>query len=82
MEIDIWSAGVILYIYLAGYLHFEQRMKREYVMHTGRSDHFESEPWPSVSNSAIDIVRTFFLQKFLVYNFLLKNIFSSVISKP
>ncbi|KAL5684065.1 hypothetical protein ACJX0J_010450, partial [Zea mays] len=57
-EADVWSAGVIIYILLSGVPPFwaenEQGIFEE-VLH-GRLD-FESEPWPSVSEGAKDLVR-------------------------
>ncbi|ESQ38126.1 hypothetical protein EUTSA_v10028617mg [Eutrema salsugineum] len=51
-EIDIWSAGVILYILLSGNPPFET----EDEIREGKLD-FESQPWPSISLSAKDLIK-------------------------
>ncbi|XP_004497622.1 calcium-dependent protein kinase 20 [Cicer arietinum] len=57
-ECDIWSAGVIIYILLSGVPPFWDESEQgifEQVL-KGELD-FISEPWPSISESAKDLVR-------------------------
>ncbi|KAG5556913.1 hypothetical protein RHGRI_007225 [Rhododendron griersonianum] len=57
-EADVWSAGVIVYILLSGVPPFWAETEQgifEQVLH-GDLD-FSSDPWPSISESAKDIVR-------------------------
>ncbi|ONK68844.1 uncharacterized protein A4U43_C05F16600 [Asparagus officinalis] len=57
-EADVWSAGVIIYILLSGVPPFWGETEHaifEQVLR-GRLD-FETDPWPSISESAKDLVK-------------------------
>ncbi|KAL9243509.1 hypothetical protein vseg_017386 [Gypsophila vaccaria] len=57
-EIDIWSAGIILYILLSGVPPFWAETERgifDAILKGGID--FESDPWPSISSSAKDLVK-------------------------
>lgn len=62
-EIDIWSAGVILYILLSGVPPFWADTEKGIFDAVLKGDiDFESNPWPSISNSAKDLVRKMLTQ--------------------
>ncbi|XP_050213203.1 calcium-dependent protein kinase 19-like [Mercurialis annua] len=62
-EMDIWSAGVILYILLSGAPPFwaETESGIFNAILQGHID-FESQPWPSISDSAKDLIRRMLTQ--------------------
>ncbi|WJX17613.1 Calcium-dependent protein kinase 14, variant 2 [Trifolium repens] len=57
-EIDIWSAGVILYILLCGFPPFWAEAEQEVAKAITKSIvDFERNPWPMVSDNAKDLVK-------------------------
>ncbi|KAJ6792287.1 calcium-dependent protein kinase 11-like [Iris pallida] len=57
-EADVWSAGVIIYILLSGVPPFWDETEQGIFEQVLKGDlDFSSDPWPSISESAKDLVR-------------------------
>ncbi|XP_071734001.1 calcium-dependent protein kinase 1-like [Rutidosis leptorrhynchoides] len=57
-EADVWSAGVIVYILLSGVPPFWAETEQEIFEQVLQGDlDFSSDPWPSISEGAKDLVR-------------------------
>ncbi|XP_010439398.1 PREDICTED: calcium-dependent protein kinase 15-like [Camelina sativa] len=57
-EIDVWSAGIILYILLCGVPPFWAENEKGIFDEVLKGEiDFKSQPWPSISESAKDLVR-------------------------
>ncbi|XP_066332984.1 calcium-dependent protein kinase 17-like isoform X4 [Miscanthus floridulus] len=57
-EVDVWSAGVIIYILLSGVPPFWDESEQGIFEQVLNGDlDFSSDPWPSISESAKDLVR-------------------------
>uniref|UniRef100_A0A0E0LHF0 non-specific serine/threonine protein kinase n=1 Tax=Oryza punctata TaxID=4537 RepID=A0A0E0LHF0_ORYPU len=57
-EVDVWSAGVIIYILLSGVPPFWDESEQGIFEQVLKGDlDFSSDPWPAISDSAKDLVR-------------------------
>ncbi|MBA0765481.1 hypothetical protein Gotri_014674 [Gossypium trilobum] len=57
-EVDVWSAGVIIYILLCGMPPFWVETKQGVAQVIIRSTiDFKRDPWPKVSDNAKDLVK-------------------------
>jgi serine/threonine protein kinase len=62
-QVDVWSAGVLLYVLLVGYPPFNGSTNNQiFESIVGDPLNLKSEPWPRVSSAAKELVRKMLLR--------------------
>ena len=63
-KVDIWSAGVLLYVMLSGVLPWDESSEIRLVRSIQRAEiKFEEDPWPNISQEAKDLISSMLMKE-------------------